>query len=272
MSRGGDPALAVNLKDLFIAGFLPGVLMIALVGGYGIWVGRKLDVERPEFDISRLVNSAWKAKWELSIPVLILVLFFSGWMSMEEAAAFAAAYTIIIEVFITREISLTKDLPRVLVKSGILVGAVLILMASSLHSQVIVPWKEIFQRCYWNGLREHIDSKLMFLLCLNVLLLILGCILEIFSALVILPPILAPIAIQYGVDPVHLGIIFLANLELGFLTPPVGLNLFFSAIRFDQPVTRLYRVIVPYLLIMLFCVLVITYVPALSIGFLEWFK
>jgi tripartite ATP-independent transporter DctM subunit len=191
---------------------------------------------------------------------------------MEEAAAFAAAYTIIIEVFIHREISLTKGLPRVLVKSGILVGAVLILMASSLALSSYCAMEGDLPTVLLEWTKEHIDSKLMFLLCLNILLLILGCILEIFSALVILPPILAPIALQYGVDPVHLGIIFLANLELGFLTPPVGLNLFFSAIRFDQPVTRLYRVIVPYLVIMLFCVLVITYVPALSIGFLEWFK
>ena len=172
----------------------------------------------------------------------------------------------------TKDIHLIRELPGVLVRTGVLVGAVLILLAAAMGLSAFCLVEAELPDLLLEWCQKNIDSKVMFLLMLNLLLLVLGSIIEIYSALVILPPIIAPIALQFGVDPVHLGIIFLANLELGFLTPPVGLNLFLSSVRFEQPITRLYKEIIPYLFLLLASVMIITYVPAISIGFLSLFK
>ena len=269
---GDGPSAAVAADDLYIAGLLPGLLMAFMVAGYGLWIGRRVETERIPFSFAELVRTTWLAKWELSVPVLVIGLFASGLLSMVEAAAFAAAYVIVIQVFVTKDIHFTRELPGVLVRTGVLVGAVLILLASAMGLSAFCLVEAELPDLLLEWCRENIDSKLMFLLMLNLLLLALGSIIEIYSALVILPPIIAPIALEFGVDPVHLGIIFLANLELGFLTPPVGLNLFLSSVRFEQPITRLYKEILPYLVLLLISVMIITYVPALSVGFLSLFK
>lgn len=256
-------------KTLYLAGLLPGILMLAMVASYGVWVGRKSERPRDPFSWEELRAATWEAKWELSIPVVIIGLFFAVGMPIVEVASIAALYTLIVEVWITRDLHWLRDLPGVLVKAGALVGAILLLLGTAKAlSQYCIEIAELHKTLLvW--VTANVDSKLGFLLGLNLLLLFLGSILEVYSALAILPPLLAPIAFYYDVDPVHMAIIFLANIELGFLTPPVGLNLFLAAARFEQPVFKLYRFIVPYLAIMVVSVLVITYVPALSVGVVE---
>ncbi|MCA9544692.1 MAG: TRAP transporter large permease subunit [Myxococcales bacterium] len=261
-----SPEFTVPAEDLYLAGVLPGLLMVLLVAGYGVWRGRRYEGPRQAFDVGEVLRATWAAKWELSVPLVVVGVFAAGLASMVEAAALAAAYALILSTVITRDIHPVRELPQVMVHAGVLVGAVLVLLASAmgLSSYVLVEAAVPDLLLEWAA--SHIESKWAFLLALNGLLLLLGAVLEIYSAIVIIPPILAPLALHYGVDPVHLGIIFLANLELGFLTPPVGLNLFLSASRFEVPMVRLYREMVPYLLILGVGVLLITYVPALSVG------
>jgi tripartite ATP-independent transporter DctM subunit len=273
-----SPEFKVAADDLYIAGLVPGMLLIVLVAAWGIFVGKRLEKTSPEkkprtpFNMKELAASAWGAKWELSVPFIVIALFVSGIASMVEAAASAAAYALFIEVVITKDIHPTRDLPEILVKAGVLVGAVLILLSAAmgLSSFVLVEAEVPEKLLGW--VKTAITEPWVFLLALNVLLIVLGCLMEIYSAIVILPPILAPIAAHYGIDPLHLGVIFLANLELGFISPPVGLNLFLAASRFEIPMVKLYRHVVPYLLIMGGGVLLITYVPAMSKGVVEWLK
>jgi len=271
-----NPELSAPADDLYLAGLVPGVLMLAAVALYGVIAGgrahRDVARKRPRFSVRELLASAWGAKWELSVPLVVLVFFLSGLASLVEAAAGAAAYALLVEVVITRDIHPIRDLPGILVKTGVLVGAVLILLAAAmgLSSYVLVEAEVPDKLLEWVQL--HIEQPWIFLLALNGLLIVVGCLLEIYSAIVILPPILAPIALHYGVDPVHLGIIFLANLELGFITPPVGLNLFLAASRFNIPMVRLFRPVVPYILIMATSVLVVTYLPALTTGVVKLVK
>jgi tripartite ATP-independent transporter DctM subunit len=261
-----SPDFSVPAEDLYVAGLLPGLLMIVMVAGWGMRKGRKVERSRPPFNVRELGAATWAAKWELSVPVIVIGLFVSGLASMVEAAAAAAFYALIVEVFITKDIHLTRDLPGVLVKAGVLVGAVLILLAAAMGLSSYVLVEAGLPDIMLDWVQLHIESKWVFLLALNGLLLLMGAVLEIYSAIVILPPLLAPMAAHYGVDPVHLGIIFLANLELGFITPPVGLNLFLAASRFEVPMVKLYRQMVPYVLILGAAVLLITYVPQMSVG------
>jgi C4-dicarboxylate transporter DctM subunit len=202
--------------------------------------------------------------------VLVVVLFATGLASLVEVSAFAAAYAIIIECVITRDIHIFRDLPRVLLKGGALVGGVLILLSSAMGLTSYLVDQQIPDGLLaW--VQAHVHSPIVFLLVLNVLLLVLGSVLEIYSAIVILTPLVVPLGRAFGIDPIHLGVIFLANLELGFLFPPVGLNLFLSASRFSVPMPKLYRYVLPFLLILGVGVLLITYVPAMSVGVLRLF-
>lgn len=274
-----SPEFKVAADDLYIAGLVPGMLLIVLVAAWGMFVGKRLESgdgdpkpSRTPFNFKELGAAAWGAKWELSVPFIVIALFVSGIASMVEAAAAAAAYALFVEVVITKDIHVTRDLPGILVKAGVLVGAVLILLSAAmgLSSFVLVEAEVPEKLLGW--VKTAITEPWVFLLALNVLLIVLGCLMEIYSAIVILPPILAPIAAHYGIDPLHLGVIFLANLELGFISPPVGLNLFLAASRFEIPMVKLYRHVVPYLLIMGGGVLLITYVPAMSTGVVEWLR
>jgi tripartite ATP-independent transporter DctM subunit len=259
---------SVPADQLYLAGLIPGLLLVVLTAGYGIVVGRKVTQKHAPFSWREVGVSAWAAKWELMLPVLIIGLFVTGMATMLETAAAALAYTIIVECFVTRDIKLFSELPEVLLKSAALMGAVLILLSvamgltnylvDAMIPDAILAW-----------VQRHIESPMVFLLALNVLLLILGSVLEIYSAIIILAPLIAPMGAAFGIDPVHLGVIFLANLEMGFLLPPVGLNLFLSSSRFGQPLTSLYRHIVPFLIITGIGVLLITYMPWMSLGVLE---
>jgi tripartite ATP-independent transporter DctM subunit len=260
----------VPADSLYLAGLLPGLLLILIVAAYGMVKGRKLVAHRQAFDLREALAAGWAAKWELSVPVIVVGLFLSGLTTMVEAAAVAFAYAIVVECFVTRDIHWRRELPGVLVKAAVLCGAVLILLASALGLTSWLVDAQIPDRLL-AFVQAHIHSQWMFLLVLNVVLLILGSVLEIYSAIVILAPLVAPIGAAFGVDPIHLGVVFLANLELGFLFPPAGLNLFLSSSRFAKPLPRLYRDVVPFLVILGLGTLAITYLPQITTGVLALF-
>ena len=257
----------VPADSLYLGGLLPGFLLVVLVAAYGIHVGRRQlgNRQRPPFSWREVFASTWQAKWELMLPVLIILFFAGGLASMVEVSAGALAYAAVVECFVMKDLDYRRQLPGVVVKAAALMGAVLLLLsvAMGLTSYLVdaqIPAKLL------TFVQATIHSKLVFLLVLNVILLVLGSVLEIYSAIVILAPLVAPLGVAFGIDPVHLGIIFLANLELGFLFPPVGLNLFLSSSRFGKPLPQLYRHVVPFLLILGTGVLLITYIPDLSLG------
>ncbi len=258
----------VPADSLYLAGLLPGLLLILIVAGYGMWVGRGIKAKRVPFSWRETAVSGWHAKWELSVPIAVVVLFATGLTTMVEAAAVAFAYAIVVECFITRDIHVFRELPGVLVKAAVLCGAVLILLSSALG---LTSWLVDAQipDLLLTAVKAHIHSQYVFLLVLNMVLLVLGSVLEIYSAIVILAPLVAPIGAAFGVDPVHLGVVFLANLELGFLFPPAGLNLFLSSSRFGTPLPKLYRHVVPFLIILGLGTLAITYLPQMTIGVLH---
>jgi C4-dicarboxylate transporter, DctM subunit len=264
----------VPAGDLYLAGLLPGLLLVVLVAAYGIRVGRRLTtagkVPQP-FSAREVLASAWTAKWELALPLVVIVLFASGKASMVEASAAACVYAAIVECLVMRDIHPTRQLPAVVLKAASLMGAVLLLLSVAMGLTSYLVDAQI-PAALLSFMRTHIGSKLVFLLVLNAVLLVLGSVLEIYSAIIILAPLVAPIGRAFGVDPIHLGVIFLANLELGFLFPPLGLNLFLSSSRFGKPLPELYRHVVPFLLILGAGVLLITYFPAMSLGLARLFR
>jgi tripartite ATP-independent transporter DctM subunit len=255
----------VPILDLFKAGIVPGAIMIAAVCAYGICEGSRSKVPRQRFDAKEAAQAVWESKWEILLPVVTLAAIFGGFCTLLEAAALTAVYALIVETAVYRDLSVARDLPRVLVKCAATMGGVFIILGCAMGLTNYVVDAEIPTiAAAW--VQAHIHSRLIFLLALNLFLFAIGCLMDIYSAIVVQAPLLLPIARAFGVDPIHLGIIFLANLELGYLTPPVGLNLFLASYRFDKPMLRLFRDTVPFLFILLLVVLLITYVPALTTG------
>jgi tripartite ATP-independent transporter DctM subunit len=255
----------VAIDHLYIGGLVPGLLMIVLVAAYGVVVGLRSKAPRPKFQAGEAAKAMWGAKWDLGLPLLIIVAVATGFATIVESAALGAAYAIICEVFVHRDVHPSRDLPRVLVHASTLVGSVVILLGVALGMTSYLVDAEV-PTALLAWVQAHIHSQWEFLLALNVLLLVLGSVLEIYSAIVVLAPLVAPLGVAFGVEPVHLGVVFLANLELGFLFPPMGLNLFLSASRFQKPLPLLYRKAFPFLVIMTAGVLLITYVPAITTG------
>ncbi|MBW3567742.1 MAG: TRAP transporter large permease subunit [Proteobacteria bacterium] len=257
---------SVSIDDLFIAGILPGLLMVVMLSAYALWVNRANRMPLEKFEWARAKAALRESAWEIPLPFVVLGGIYGGYLAVSEAAAITAIYVTIVEVFILREIS-WRRLPNVIRQSMVLVGGVLIILGVSLASTNYLIDAGVPQKLF-ELIRGAVESPLGFLLLLNVFLLVLGAILDIFSALVLVVPLILPIAAQYGIHPVHLGIIFLANMQLGYSTPPVGLNLFIASYRFDRPITEIYMATLPYLAILMLSVLIITYVPALSLGLL----
>jgi tripartite ATP-independent transporter DctM subunit len=253
----------VPIDKMFVAGALPGLLLVSLLIGMGVWHSFRHGVVRSKFDGPAAIKALLAAKWEAAMPVLVLVGIFGGFLTIFEAAAFTAAYAFLTEVVIHRDLSLKTDVPRVLVECGSLMGGVLIILGVSLGFTNFLIDSEIPQLAT-EWAKSEIGTKVVFILMLNVFLLMVGCLMDIFSAIVVVVPLIVPIAQLFGMDPIHLGILFLANLELGYLTPPVGMNLFLGAYRFDKPVTTMYRVALPFLCMLAIGVLVIAYVPKLT--------
>jgi len=255
----GEP---LTIDELFLAGLLPGLLMISMLGAWAIWQGRGAQrIERSNW--AEIKAAVREAIWEIPLPLIVLGGIYSGYFAVSEAAAVTAVYVLLVEVFIYREISL-RQLPLIMRHSMVLVGAVLVILGVSLASTNYLVDAEVPTRLF-ETIKRHISDPLTFLLILNVFLLILGMMLDIFSALVIMVPLLLPIADGYGIDPVHLGIIFLANMQIGYFTPPVGMNLFIASYRFKKPIMTLYKSTLPFFIILLVSVLIITYWPALTL-------
>ena len=254
-----------SIDDLFIAGILPGLLMIFLLSLYCIREGGLLRSrqKRQPFDRKEIAAALRESMWEIPLPVIVLGGVYSGFFAVSEAAAVTVVYVFIVEVLIYRDIPLRR-LPSVMRDSMVLVGGILIILGVSLASTNFMIDEQVPMRLF-EWVTSHISSKLSFLILLNIFLLLLGMMLDIFSALVIVVPLILPIAAGYGIDPIHLGMIFLANMQIGYCTPPVGMNLFIASYRFDKPVVLLYRAALPFLAILLLTVLIITYWPWLSL-------
>ncbi|MES9935959.1 MAG: TRAP transporter large permease subunit [Sedimenticola sp.] len=261
MGLGGN----ITVDAMFLAGILPGTLMLILLSGWSIWHSRNLFL--PKFSLAEASTAIKEAMWEIPLPIVILGGIYSGYFAISEAAAVTALYVLVVEVFIHREIPLRK-LPRVMRESMIMVGGILVILGVSLASTNYLIDAEIPSKLF-DTIRSLVHDKLTFLLLLNIFLLVLGTMLDIFSALVLMVPLLLPIALGYGVDPVHLGIIFLANMQIGYFTPPVGMNLFIASYRFKKPIMQLYIATLPWFLILFGAVLLITYWPWLSLALLD---
>ena len=259
-----DLGVPFTIQELFIGGLGPTLLMVVLLSFYAVW--RHGDVPRTAFDGRALWQAVKAARWELPLPFVVLGGIYSGYFAISEAAALTVLYVLIVEVALYREISL-RALPGVVRQAMVMVGSILLILGVALAFTSYLVDMEVPQRLF-AFLQAHVTDKLMFLMLLNVLLLALGAILDVFSAIVIMVPLLLPVAVGYGIHPIHFGVVFLANLEIGYFTPPIGLNLFISSYRFNRPMLDLYSACVPFMLVMLLALLAITYVPWLSLWFL----
>jgi tripartite ATP-independent transporter DctM subunit len=256
----------VTIPDLFLAGLVPGLLMVTMLSAHAMWVGRGIPRARHRFDAGELAVSLRECAWELPLPLLVLGGIYSGELAASEAAAVTALYVLVVTVLIKKEISL-RNLPGVMAESMRMVGAILLILGAALALSNWLVDQEV-PTTLFEALREHVDSPWVFLGLLNLFLLVVGMLLDIFSAIVILTPLLLPVAAGFGIHPVHLGVVMLANLQLGYFTPPVGMNLFIAAYRFNKPIGTLVRACLPFFLILGLAVALLTWWPGLSLGLL----
>lgn len=258
---------AVSIDDMFLAGLLPGLLMLLLLSAYSMWAGWHMPRRQTGFSWREAVAALREAVWELPLPVIVLGGIYSGVFAASEAAAVSVIYVLIVEVLIYREIPLAQ-LPRIMRESMVVVGGVLIILGVALASTNWLIDAEVPMHLF-GWVRAHVDDRLTFLLLLNVFLIFLGMVLDIFSALVLIVPLILPIAVAFGIHPVHLGIVFLANMQIGYFTPPVGMNLFIASYRFQRSLAELAMASLPYFAILLVAVLIITYWPELSLALIK---
>lgn len=257
----------VRIDHLFIAGILPGVLLVGLLSTFSIYKSVRSDVPRSQFQFNEVFGALKDAVWELPLPLVVLGGIYSGFFAVSEAAAISAVYVLLVEVVIYRDIKF-RALPGVMRQSMVLVGGILIILGAAMgltnyliDAQIPLKMLDFF--------KVHIHSKIVFLMVLNGFLLAVGCTMGIFSALVVVVPLMGPIAQAYGIHPIHLGIIFLTNLEIGASIPPLGINLFIASMRFEKPVLRLYVASLPFIAILLLALALITYWPFLSLVLVE---
>ncbi len=253
----------ISIEQMFLGGIIPGCVMVALAIWWGVAAGPKIAAERRRFDSREARSAVWTAKWELLLPVVALVALFGGFATPVEAAAVTAMYAFIVETFVYRDLKLFKDVPRVVTDCGLLVGGVLLILGVALgFTQYLVDAQVPDQAVAWATSAIH--SKWLFLIGLNLILILVGGLVEIYAAIIVVVPLLVPLGKAFGIDPIHLGIIFLANMELGFLAPPVGLNLLLASYRFNKPMIEVMRAVLPMLAVQFIGVLLITYVPPLT--------
>ncbi len=258
-----DLGVEFTIQDLFLAGLMPALLMIVLLTVYTVVTQRRVAPARdgPRLSVRKAL---WAMRWELPLPVVVLGGIYSGFFAVSEAAAITALFVLIVEVGIYREIAF-KDLSRITRDAMVMVGGILVILAVSLAFTNFLVDAEVPQWLF-EQVQRVVESPLAFLLLLNIILLALGAILDIFSALIIMIPLIVPVALQFGIHPVHLGIIFLANMQIGYFTPPVGMNLFIASYRFKKPVSELYRATLPFMAVLMVALGLITYIPWLSLG------
>ena len=253
----------VPLEQMFLGGIVPGILMMIATAAWAFRHRAAQQNTSSAFNWAEARAALWDAKWELLLPLVALASMFTGIATPVESAALTALYALVIEICIYRDLHITRDLPRVMTECGLLVGGVLLILGVALgFTNYLVDIDFTLHAVDW--ITATIHSRWAFLLILNVWLLVVGCLMDIYSAIIIQVPLLVPIALRFNIDPIHLGIIFLANLEVGYLTPPVGLNLFMSSFRFRKPLPEVTRATLPVAAVLLAAVLVITYVPSLS--------
>jgi tripartite ATP-independent transporter DctM subunit len=257
------------ISTLFVAGFVPGLMMVAMVSAWGVLQAVKSGAERASFSVTEARKAIWEAKWEIAVPFIVLIGLFGGFGTLVEAGAITVVYCFVVECLVSPGFSVRRDFPRLTLECVTVVGGVLMIIgvAVGLTSYLVaadVPTMLI------GWVDAHIQSRYVFLLLLNLVLLVSGTFMDVFSAIIVMVPLITPLGARFGIDPVQLGIIFLANLELGYLTPPIGMNLCLSAYRFKQPMTTVYRATLPVYLILLSGVLLITYVPALTLLPVKW--
>jgi len=260
----------VSVNQLFIAGILPGILLVAALSLYSVRNGIAAKIPRMPFSWSNVRNAAKAAAWEIPLPFIIIGGIYGGVFTATEAAAITAFYVFVVEVFAYRDLSLVRDVPRVMRDSMLLVGAIIVIIASALGLTNYLIIEEIPQKLF-QIIQAHISSKAVFLILLNFFLLVVGMMMDIFSAIIVVVPLIIPVSRSFGVDPIHLGIIFLTNLEIGYMTPPVGLNLFISSFRFEKSIARVALATLPYIGILLIGLLIITYFPELSLVLIRFF-
>jgi C4-dicarboxylate transporter, DctM subunit len=255
------------IDDLFVAGVLPGMLMIVVLSAYCYWRNRHVRYRATKLPAGAAWAAIREARWDLPLPVVVLGGIYSGYFAVSEAAAVTALYVSIVELVILREVP-WRDVPRIMRESVVLVGAILVILGVSLASTNYMIDTGVPQRLF-EAVSTYVESRTTFLIVLLLFLLVLGAILDIFSATVLIVPLILPVAAQYGVDPIHLGIVFLAAMELGYLTPPVGLNLFIASHRFEKDITEIYWATQPFLLVSLLAVIIIAFWPSLSLVLLR---
>lgn len=259
----------VSIQEMFLGGLIPGLLMLVMMTALGIFQGPKISPNRSPFSFKEASQALWQAKWELAVPVVAVWALFSGVFTYVEAASLTALYAFFVETVIYRDLKFVKtapekrNVPQTICECGLLIGGVLLILGVALGFTNYLVFAEVpTQAAEW--VTAHISSPWVFLLCLNLALLIVGCLMDVYSAIVVVVPLITPLGLAFGINPVHLGIIFLANLELGFLTPPVGMNLFLSSYRFGKPMTLIMKAVIPMLLAAGVTVLLITYIPCLT--------
>jgi tripartite ATP-independent transporter DctM subunit len=254
----------VSIEDLFIAGIFPGLILIVLLGVYSAYTGHTNDVQRHKFVFSESVISCQRCLLDLFLPVGILIGFFGGFLSLTEIAAATAAYALFVDTVIYKTISLRKQGIPLLTEASLLFGSLIIILLIALGlTNLLIDAQLPMQLLAF--IEQFVDTKIEFLILLNIFLLLVGAIMDIFSALLVVVPLLLPLALRYDIHPIHLGIIFIANLEIGYSTPPIGINLFIASNRFNKPIHTLFHSTIPFLLIMLVWLLMITYIPELSL-------
>jgi tripartite ATP-independent transporter DctM subunit len=257
----------VRIDQLFLAGILPGILLVVLLSGFSIQKAVAAEVPRTRFKLSEVWKASREMIWELPLPVVVLGGIYSGYFAVSEAAAITAVYVLLIELVIYRDIK-WRELPKAMRKSMVLVGGILIILGAALGLTNYLIDEQVPMKIM-DFIRAHITSPFLFLVVLNLFLLAVGCVMGTFSALIVVVPLIPPIAQAYGIHPIHIGIIILTNLEIGASIPPLGINLFISSIRFEKTVLRLYLASLPFIAVLLFALVIITYLPWLSLALLK---
>jgi len=259
----------VSIEKMFLGGIIPALVMMAATALWGMYRGRQGEHTGRPFKLKEAHEALWDAKWELLMPVVASFALFSGLATPVEAAAVTAFYAFLVVTVFHAEVKMFRDIPRIMAECGLLIGGVLLILGVSLGFTNYLVDAQIPERAVaWTT--HTIHSPFVFLLLLNLFLLIVGCLMEIYPAIVVEVPLLVPLGAAYGIDPVRLGIIFLANMELGYLTPPVGLNLLMSSYRFRKPVPEVLRAVLPVIAVLSIGVLLITYIPALTTALPKW--
>jgi tripartite ATP-independent transporter DctM subunit len=264
--RAGTP-----IDQLFIGGLLPGLLLVAVVAGWGAFQGRRAQTRTQKFVPREVIPALWGAKWDLLTPVIVLAGFFGGFATLVEAAALTVFYALFVECVVHRELRVTRDAVRIAVECSAMVGGFLILLGVALGFMNYLTLEDVPAKILELA-QAHISSRAAFLLVLNLFLIVVGAVTDIFSAILVIVPLLTPLARHYGIEPVHLGVVFLTNMELGYLMPPMGENLFLSSIRFKQKLSWIYASTIPYLALIVAVVLLVTYAPELTLAPVRWLR